>query len=90
MSTHFITCACGFEIGSAQEGYEEGYHPECRPFKQAEVLAMDYTLPHLSVYMVNTPMLLEHNLQEGMEIMVFDLTEPFRPFTKNSFPQGGM
>jgi len=88
MGTHFITCACGFDIGSAQEGYEEGYHPECRPFKQAKLLAIDNL--RCSVYRVETLMLLEVNLQEGMEVIVFDLTEPRRPFTPTSFPAGDM
>ena len=90
MSTRWITCHCGFVIGSAQAqvGYEEGYHPGCRPFKQARVLCMDYL--HESVYEALTLTLVEANLDEGMEIMIFDLTEPFRPFTKNSFPKGGM
>jgi len=89
MSTHYIDCiTCGMEIGSSHEGYEEGYHPECRPFKQARVLMIDY--PHNSVYRGLSLGLLEEALLEEMEVMVFDLTEPFRPFTEDSFPKGGM
>lgn len=76
------------ELGSSHEGYEEGYHPECKPFKQAKVLAIDNL--RCSVYFVETLTMVEENLNEGMEIMVFDLTEPFQPFSEGSFPKGGM
>lgn len=32
MSTHYRDCElCGEEIGSAHDGYVEGFHPECLP-----------------------------------------------------------
>ena len=61
-----------------------------RPFKQAMVLAIDNARCKRSVYFVETLWLLQTNLQEGMEIIVFDLTEPRRPFTPTSFPAGDM
>ena len=67
---------------------EYTYLKALNPFKQAKVLAIDNV--RCSVYFVETLWLLQDNLQEGMEIIVFDLTEPFQPFSEGSFPKGGM
>ena len=91
MSTHWIPCdSCGFDIGSAQEGYEEGCHPECRPFKHVKVLVTQAGPFDLDFGPVDNAAQLEEAVNEGLEVIVFDLTEPFQPFSEGSFPKGGM
>ncbi len=93
MSTLYRDCKqCGVEIGSAHEGFEEGIHPECRPFTKAKVLSLNWN--HLygtfDQYPIQSPFELEEAIVLGdREVLVFDTRKPV-PFTKDSFPEGGM
>ncbi len=93
MSTHYVNCEmCDDEIGSSHPGYMTKLHPECKPFVSAVVVStmridLHYDVP-LELF---TKRELEDDLFYGLEYLIFDLREePKKPFTKNSFPKGGM
>lgn len=93
MSTHYVDCdMCGEEIGSAHEGYMTKQHPECKPFAEAVVLStLRVDTSRLGVVELFTQREIEEDLFYTIEYLIFDLRESYRkPFTRNSYPEGGM